>query len=45
MDPIRAPIWLTAHKELRTSPRIRIVYDALAEALRGPSREVPGSPG
>lgn len=33
MEPLIAPIWLTAHRELRTSPRIRIVFDALAEAL------------
>lgn len=33
VEPLIAPIWLTAHRELRTSPRIRIVFDALAEAL------------
>ncbi|GAA5179653.1 LysR family transcriptional regulator [Niveibacterium umoris] len=27
------PVWLTAHRELRGSPRMRIVFDALAEAL------------
>jgi len=27
------PIWLTAHRELRDTPRIRIVFDFLAEAL------------
>jgi hypothetical protein len=27
------PIWLTAHAELRTSRRVRRVYDFLAEAL------------
>jgi DNA-binding transcriptional LysR family regulator len=27
-------IWLTAHAELRTSPRIRRVYDFLADALQ-----------
>ena len=31
----RLPIWLTAHAELRTSARIRRVYDHLAEALSG----------
>jgi DNA-binding transcriptional LysR family regulator len=27
------PVWLTVHRELRTSPRIRAVYDFLAEAV------------
>lgn len=27
------PMWLVAHRELRTSARIRVVFDALAEAL------------
>ncbi len=27
------PVWLATHRELRTSRRIRIVFDALAEAL------------
>jgi DNA-binding transcriptional LysR family regulator len=27
------PIWLTVHREIRTSPRIRAVYDALAQAV------------
>ena len=29
----RLPLWLTAHAELRTSARVRRVYDHLAEAL------------
>lgn len=33
MDPIVFPIWLTAHRELHTSRRIRLVYDLLAEFL------------
>lgn len=30
---IEVPIWLVSHRELRTSRRIRIVFDALAEGL------------
>ena len=31
MDPILFPVWLTTHRELHTSRRIRLVYDLLAE--------------
>ena len=27
------PVWLTAHSDLRRVPRVRLVYDALADAL------------
>jgi DNA-binding transcriptional LysR family regulator len=30
---IRVPIWLVTHRELRTSPRIRLVFDSLAGEL------------
>lgn len=30
---ISVPIWLTSHRELKTSRRVRVVYDHLAEAL------------
>jgi DNA-binding transcriptional LysR family regulator len=33
IEPI--PVWLAVHKEVRTSTRIRAVYDFLAEALPG----------
>ena len=33
MDPVIFPIWLTAHRELLTSRRIRLVFDVLAEFL------------
>ena len=29
------PVWLTVHREIRSSPRIRIVYDFLAMAIAG----------
>lgn len=31
--PIPVPLWLTTHRELNTSRRIRLVYDFLAEEL------------
>ncbi len=34
MDPIEVPVWLVAHRELRTSRRVRLVYDFLAAALQ-----------
>lgn len=34
LPPITFPIWLVTHRELRTSKRIRIVYDALTEGLK-----------
>ena len=32
---IRFPVWLAVHREVRTSARIRLVFDHLAEALKG----------
>jgi DNA-binding transcriptional LysR family regulator len=34
LEPLVFPIWLVSHRELTTSPRIRRVYDFLAEELR-----------
>ncbi|PCH72809.1 MAG: LysR family transcriptional regulator [Rhodobacteraceae bacterium] len=31
--PIPVPVWLTTHRELHSSRRIRLVYDLLAQAL------------
>lgn len=35
MEPILFPIWLTTHRELHTSRRIRLVFDLLAEFFAG----------
>ena len=33
VPPVLFPVWLVTHRELRTSRRIRLVFDRLAEAL------------
>ena len=33
VPPVRFPIWLVTHRELRTSRRIRVVFEALAAGL------------
>lgn len=33
VPPVRFPIWLVTHRELRTSRRIRVVFEALATGL------------
>ncbi len=33
MEPVVFPVWLTAHRELHTSRRIRLVFDLLADFL------------
>ncbi|WP_205626856.1 LysR family transcriptional regulator [Pseudoponticoccus marisrubri] len=35
------PVWLVAHRELRTSPRVRLVWDLLAEMLPGLLEDAP----
>ena len=37
MEPIMFPIWLTTHRELHTSRRIRLVFDLLTEFFSKPS--------
>lgn len=34
IPPITFPVWLVTHRELRTSRRIRIVFDAIADAFQ-----------
>ena len=34
LPPIMIPMWLVAHREVRTSRRVRVVADLLAEGLR-----------
>ena len=36
LPPIPVPIWLATHQEVRTSRRIRVVFDHLAEELSRP---------
>lgn len=38
MAPISFPVWLTTHRELHTSRRIRLVFDLLAEHLPRPAK-------
>ncbi len=36
MPPIKFPVWLITHREIHTNPRIRLVFDVLAEVLGKP---------
>lgn len=40
MPPIPVPVWLTTHRELHTSRRIRVVFDFLADAIA----KIPATP-
>ena len=44
VPPVRFPIWLVTHRELRTARRIRLVFDLLAEALLSPPAAPPAPP-
>lgn len=35
MNPLPVPLWLTTHRAVRTSRRVRAVFDVIAEAFRG----------
>ena len=37
------PVWLVTHRELQTNPRIRLVFDVLAKALKDRLGETPVS--
>ncbi len=39
LQPVPVPYWLTTHRELHSSKRIRLVYDRLGEMLSG--RDLP----
>ncbi len=41
MQPIPVPLWLVCHRELRTSRRLRVVYDALSDHLKATVGAVP----
>jgi len=43
LPPIPIPMWLTSHREVRTSRRVRVVFDMLAEGLSGRDTG-PGTP-
>ena len=46
MPPVRFPFWLVTHRELRTSRRIRVVFDALTQGLAAAGDQGEGgSPG
>ena len=48
IPPLR--LWITAHRELRGTPRLKLVFDALADALKArrrsllATRPLPGAP-
>ena len=35
LPPIQYPVWLTSHRELKTSRRVRRVFDFLSDELSG----------
>ncbi|MCA9573210.1 MAG: LysR family transcriptional regulator, partial [Myxococcales bacterium] len=36
LPPVTVPLWLTTHREVHTSRRLRAVFDLLAEGLQRP---------
>lgn len=43
LAPIPVPYWLTSHRELQTSKRIRLVFDHLVEVLSQPTLPIRGA--
>lgn len=41
LKPVTFPVWLATHRELRTSRRIRLVFDTLAQVLTQPAPKDP----
>lgn len=41
VPPVRFPIWLVTHRELRTARRIRVVFEALAQGLADMGESAP----
>ena len=41
LPPMQFPIWLVTHRELKTSRRIRVVFDALADAFATTDKATP----
>jgi DNA-binding transcriptional LysR family regulator len=41
LPPIPIPVWLVCHRELRTSRRIRLVFDRIAEELESVTGKAP----
>ena len=39
LPPILVPVWLVSHRELHTSPRVRVVFDTLAREIGRGIRE------
>jgi DNA-binding transcriptional LysR family regulator len=44
MPPVRFPFWLVTHRELRTSRRIRLVFEALANGLAATAGDAGAEP-
>ncbi|MEM9603040.1 MAG: LysR family transcriptional regulator [Pseudomonadota bacterium] len=42
VPPLTMPVWLTSHSELRTSARVRVVFDFLATTLAGQLKPAGG---
>ena len=41
-DEPREPVWITVHRDLKQTPRVRVVLDHLSECLERDRRELMG---